>query len=130
MYTPYTSLLYSHENLGLQGYTSFSYFALKHRLWVLVRTASINVLSKNKKNITIFNLNIIFFTAVKNCSILHGHVFVMFFGGHVINRPTLWLPVSSADIITFANSLDTGQARRMIRVQARQIVGLIRVQTV
>ena len=29
------------------------------------------------KNITILHLKIIFFTAVKTCSILHGHVFVM-----------------------------------------------------
>ena len=33
--------------------------------------------SKNKKNITIFHLKIIDFTAVKYCSILHGRVFVM-----------------------------------------------------
>ena len=53
-------------------------FALKHRLWVLVRTASlIYVLSKNKKNSTIFHLKITTFTAVKYCSILHGHVCVM-----------------------------------------------------
>ena len=39
--------------------------------------STINVLSKNKKNITIFHLKIIFFTAVKNCSVLHGRVFVM-----------------------------------------------------
>ena len=40
-------------------------FALKHRLWVLARTASrvptINVLSKNKKKITIFHPKIIVF---------------------------------------------------------------------
>ena len=35
------------------------------------------VLSKNKKNITIFHLKIIIFTAVKNCCILHGRVIVM-----------------------------------------------------
>ena len=34
-------------------------------------------LAKIRKNITIFHLKIIVFTAVKNCSILHGHVFVM-----------------------------------------------------
>ena len=38
---------------------------------------TINVLIKNKKNITIFNLKIIIFKAVKNRSILHGRVFVM-----------------------------------------------------
>ena len=35
-------------------------------------------LSKNKKNITIFHLKIIIFTAVKYRSILHGHVGVMY----------------------------------------------------
>ena len=34
-------------------------------------------LAKNKKNVTFFHLKIQVFTAVKNCSILHGH-------GHVI----------------------------------------------
>ena len=64
----------------------FLIFALKHRLWVLVRTASlrrflrvptINVLSKNKQNIRFFHLKIIVFTAVKYCCILHGRVCVM-----------------------------------------------------
>ena len=35
------------------------------------------VLSKNKKSINVFHLKIIIFTAVKNCSILHGRVCVM-----------------------------------------------------
>ena len=39
----------------------------------LLRVSTIYVLSKNKKNITIFHLTIIIFTAVKNHSILHGH---------------------------------------------------------
>ena len=57
-------------------------FALKHRLWVLGRTALLrtcthNVLSKNKKKITIFHLKIINFIALKYCSILHRRVFVM-----------------------------------------------------
>ena len=38
---------------------------------------TIYVLSKIKKKINIFHLKIIFFTAVKNCTILHGRVFVM-----------------------------------------------------
>ena len=74
--------------MGLQGYTFFLIFALKQRLWVLVRTASlrrfyrvptINVLSKNKKKKTHYNFSSenYFFTAVKNCCILHGRVFVM-----------------------------------------------------
>ena len=35
------------------------------------------VLSKNKKNVTIFHLKIIVFTAVKNRSILHKRVIVI-----------------------------------------------------
>ena len=41
---------------------------------------TINVLSKNKENITIFHLKIIIFTAVKYYSILYGRVFVMIIG--------------------------------------------------
>ena len=72
--------------LGFTGVYIFLIFDLKHRLWILVRTASLRrfyriptiyVLSKNKKNITIFHLKIIIFTAVKNCCILHGRVFVI-----------------------------------------------------
>ena len=79
MYTPYTPLLYSKTGV-YKGIHFFLYFSLKHRLWVFVRTASlwrflhvptINVLSKNKKNITIFHLKKIFFTAMKKCSILY-----------------------------------------------------------
>ena len=82
---PYTPLLYSKTGV-YRGILFFLIFALKHRLCVHVRTASlrqfkrvptINVLSKNKKNITIFHLKIIFFTAVNDCIILHGRVFVM-----------------------------------------------------
>ena len=32
---------------------------------------------QNKKNITPFHMQIIFFTTVKNCSILYGNVFIM-----------------------------------------------------
>ena len=65
----------------------FLIFSLKHRLWVLVRTASLRrflrvptiyVLSKNKKNVQFFYLNFFFFTAVKNRCILYGHFFVMY----------------------------------------------------
>ena len=61
-------------------------FALKHRLRVLVRTASNEAvltcahnlcLSKNKKNIKYFELKIIIFTSFKNLCIIHGHVCVM-----------------------------------------------------
>ena len=64
-----------------RGIHYFLIFALKHRLWVLLRTASCeavltcthNVLSKNKKNITFFHLKIIFFYSRET----HGLVFVM-----------------------------------------------------
>ena len=50
--------------LGCTGvYILFLIFALKHRLWV----PTINVLSKNKKNIIFFHLKINIFTAVKYC---------------------------------------------------------------
>ena len=53
-------LLYSKNGVyrGLQGFSVFLIFALKHRSWVLVRTASlvptIYVYNKNENNITIF----------------------------------------------------------------------------
>ena len=54
-------------------------FALKHIVWVLVRTASmiIYVFSKNMKIVKNIQLKIVIFTVVKNRCILHGHVFVM-----------------------------------------------------
>ena len=61
-------------------------FAPKHRLWVLIRTASprrfyrvptIYVLIKNKKNIDNFLLKIFIIYNFKNLCVLHGHVFVM-----------------------------------------------------
>ena len=54
MYSPYTPLLYSKTGVNRSSHC-FLNFALKHR----------------------FNLKIIVFTAVKNCSILHGRVCVM-----------------------------------------------------
>ena len=51
----------------MQGYTYFSYFCSK----------TIYVLSKNKKNIKIFQLKIVQFLKHKNLCLLHGHVFVM-----------------------------------------------------
>ena len=53
----------------------------------------INVLSKNKKNIKIFHMKIIFLTAVKNCSTLHGRVFVMeIIMFHHASTPMLFRP--------------------------------------
>ena len=83
-------LLTPHFYIVKLGFTKgihyFLIFALKHILWILVRTVSlrrflrvptINVLSKNKKNITFFHLKILIFTALKTRSVLHGHDFVM-----------------------------------------------------
>ena len=76
MYTPYTPLFYSKTGV----YHFFLIFALKHRLWVLVRTASVsgsNVYSnsmfcaKTRKNIKKFHLKIIIFSTFRNYCILH-----------------------------------------------------------
>ena len=49
----------------------------KNRLTEAVLTCTtINVLSKNKKNITYFQMKIVIFTGVKNRCMLHGRVFV------------------------------------------------------
>ena len=73
MKAPYTPLLYSKTGV-YRGIHIFLIFALKHRLLVLVRTM---FCAKIRKNITIFHLKIIIFTAVKNCCILHGRVYVI-----------------------------------------------------
>ena len=66
--------------LGFTGIYIFLIFALIYRSWVLVRTASgsIYVLSKNRKNITMFYRKIIISTAVKNRSLCFRPVIVMF----------------------------------------------------
>ena len=108
------------KNRGLQGYTLFFIFCSKHRLWVLVRTASarrfkrvptIYVLSKIRKNIKNFHLNIIICTAVRYCSILHGHICVMenhnrntVFSGKVLLNPNQY----SAKILTVLSDKDNG----------------------
>ena len=43
----------------------------------MLRVPTIYVLSKIKKYLTFFHMKITIFTAVKYCSILHGHVCVM-----------------------------------------------------
>ena len=61
---PYTPLLYSKTGVYKGMHFSF-FFALKYRLWVLVRTASLrHILSKTMKNITIFHIQIAIFTVV------------------------------------------------------------------
>ena len=80
------SLLYSKTGV-CRGIPIFLIFTPKHRLWVLVRTASARrfkcvpttyVLSKNKKNITNFLLNIFNFTTTylgSNVNILDSRYF-------------------------------------------------------
>ena len=65
-YPRYTPPLYSKIEV-YTGIHFFLIFALKHRLWVLVRTRvpTVYVWSKNKKNITIFHLKFFIFLAVK-----------------------------------------------------------------
>ena len=57
------------------GVYIFLIFALKHRSWVLDKTAR-SMRCAKKENITIFHLKITIFTAVKNHNILHRHVIV------------------------------------------------------
>ena len=85
---PLTPHLYI-VKLGFTGIHFFLIFAPKHRLWVL----TINVLSKNKKNIKNFHLKINISTAMKYCCILHGRVIVMYQvsqgGGELTNQTIL-----------------------------------------
>ena len=68
--SPYTQLLYSKSGVN-RGVHCFLIFALKHKLWVLIRTTSLLVftiyvvLSKNMKIVKQNQLKIAFFTAVK-----------------------------------------------------------------
>ena len=77
----YTPLLYS-KTVVYRGWQYFLIIALKHILWVLVRTAVLTC-THNKcfeqkyENSQKIKLKIVIFTAVKNCCILHGRVFVM-----------------------------------------------------
>ena len=77
IYTPpFTPCLYSKTGV-YRAMQFFLIFALKHDCGYSLEPP--HVLSKNKKNITIFHLQIIIFTVVKYCSILHGRVCVMSF---------------------------------------------------
>ena len=96
---PYTPLLYRKTGI-CRVIPIFLIFAQKHRLWVLVRTASarrflrvptIYVLSKNKKNIEIFQLKIFNFKTSKNPCLLHGQVFVMVYSVITISTETFGL---------------------------------------
>ena len=85
MYTPQTPLLYSKTGV-CRGIPIFLIFAPKHRLWVLVRTASprrflrvptIYVLSKKKEKYQFFSAENFHFLSSNNLCLLHGQVFVM-----------------------------------------------------
>ena len=102
-----------HFYTGKLGFTGvniiFLIFARKHRLWVLVRTASarrfervptIYVLSRYMKNIRIFYLKIFLFLVVKFSIYLNKRVFVMDLEiktGHLIVGMVGW--AVSQDII-------------------------------
>ena len=94
LYTTLTSLYNVHLltpqfhiiKLGLTGVYIFSYFCSKtlivgthyNRLIEAVLMCTHNLCFRAKIKKYHFYLNIIVFTAVKNCTILHGHVIVMF----------------------------------------------------
>ena len=72
--------------MGKGGFTEFQYFGSKHRLWVLIRTASSGrlwwaptsyVLSKNKGNITGFQKKISIPRALKVSIILHRNIILI-----------------------------------------------------
>ena len=67
----YTPLFYTCSKTELcRGIPTFRIFAPKHRLWVLVRTASPSK-NKKKKKLSIFN-----FYNLGKFSIPHGRVFI------------------------------------------------------
>ena len=82
----HTNHLYIVELGFMEVYFFFSYFcsvawiagAHLSRLTEAVQMCTPGLcFGQGRKNITIFHLKIIFFTAVKNCSILHGCVIIM-----------------------------------------------------
>ena len=87
--------------LGFTGVYIFLIFALKHRLWVLVRIASPNLCFAPKlEKYHIFHLKFIIFTAVKNCCILHELVFIMYHKSQVSTGSGL-IPASNLRRIIF-----------------------------
>ena len=64
-----------------RGIHNFLIFALKHRLWVLVRTGSDvypqGMFSAKIRKLSFFYIKIFIFTVVKYRCILHGHIFIM-----------------------------------------------------
>ena len=79
---PYTPLLYSKTGV----YRGILYFLISGGSNVY----TMYFLSKNKKNITIFHLKMIIFTAVKNHSILHGRVFRNVLSVSLVMIKPLW----------------------------------------
>ena len=73
---PHTPILY--RKIGVcRGIPIFLIFAPKHRLWVLVRTATIYILSKNKKNVKKNSAEHFQILKLKSLCLWHGHVYVM-----------------------------------------------------
>ena len=66
--------------LGFTGVYIFLFFALKHRLRVLVRNMYPQPMFLAKIRIQKFELEILFFTTNKISCILNGHVCVMGYG--------------------------------------------------
>ena len=78
--------------LGFTGVYFLFLFLLKNiDCGYSLEPPTINVLSKNKKNITVLHMQILFFTAVKYHSILRGRVCVM--------RNTGLLPLSLYNVL-------------------------------
>ena len=103
---PYTPLLYSKTGV-YRGIHYFLIFALKHILWVLVRTASDAVLTctrnicfeQNDENSKKNQLKNVIFTAVKNRCILHGRVFVMVLNIRNDQNKLIFLIISKAFLL-------------------------------
>ena len=76
MYTTYTPLLYS-KSWVYGGIPIFLIFDPSILVGISLVVPTINVLSKNIKNIELFPMKFSFFTAEKKICILHGQVFVM-----------------------------------------------------
>ena len=99
---PYTPLLYS--KIGVyRGRHNFLIFALVHRLWVLVSLSEAVLMcshdlcfEQKQEKYHNFHLKIIVFTAVKYCSILHRHVFVM---SKTFRNSIFRLPINETDLM-------------------------------
>ena len=71
-------------NIGFYEDLTKIIFELSSNTHLISSAAKVCVLSKNKKNITIFHLKIVTFTIIKIRSTLHGHVFIFRYSTCVI----------------------------------------------